>query len=100
MDRVVMIGMIVTNIAAALTAGLYARVSVALPETALRGWGMVAVALLATTLLNVRVRNSIGADDEGNCALPGFSSSHLVSQFFLALAWVAMLISLVVLLQD
>ncbi len=99
MDRLVMVGMTAPNVAAALTAALYARVSVALPDTAARGWVIVALVLMATMLLNVRVRNNIGADDQGACSLRGFATCHLISQFFLALAWFAMVISLIVMLR-
>lgn len=97
MDRVLIVGTILMCAAAAVVAILFAALVHALPAAALRGLVFLALVLLAATFVNSRLRHRL--TDEGKDDTRWFTAFIFFTQFFLALAWAAMIVAIVILIR-
>lgn len=97
MDKVLIVGTILMCAGAAATAALFALLVHAIPPAALKGIFFVALMLIGATLVSYRLRHRFieeGRDDTG-----WFTALVFSTQFFLALAWAAMVASIVIMLR-
>ncbi len=97
MDRVLMVGTILMCLGATATAVLFAMLVRSIPDAALRGVVFVAVMVLGSTLINSRLRGRLAEErqDKGGW----FSGFMFLTQFFLALAWAALVAAVFIMLR-
>jgi hypothetical protein len=97
MDGVLIVGTIMMCAAAAITAILFAVVVHAIPTAAFKALLFVAIMLIGSTLVSSRLRRRL--EDEGKDETGWFTSLVFSTQFFLALAWAAMVVAIVIMLR-
>jgi len=97
MDIALIAGAVLMCIGAAATAVLFAVLVQAIPSAALSGLLFVTVMLTASTFVNSRLRHRMveeGREDSG-----AFTVFVFLTQFFLALAWVALVVAIIIMLR-
>jgi hypothetical protein len=97
MDTVLIVGTILMCAAAAAVAVLFTILVNALPHAALKGVVFVALMIVGSTLASSRLRKRL--DSEGQGDTRGFTAYVFLTQFFLALAWAAMIASIVIMVR-
>jgi hypothetical protein len=90
-DVVLIVGAILMCAGAAATAILFALLVNALPAEAYKGIVFVALMLIGSTLVNYRLRSRL--IEEKKTDARWFTAFIFLTQFFLALAWVALMIA-------
>jgi len=96
-DAVMIIGTILMCAGAAATAVLFAILVDALPTAAFKGIVFVALILIGSTLINVRLRGRLA--EEGKAGSGWYTAFIFLTQFFLALAWVALVAAIVIMVR-
>jgi len=77
---------------------LFAALVHAIPTAALRALIFVALMLVASTFVNARLRNRL--TQEGKDATEAFTVFVFFTQFFLALAWAAMVVAIIIMIRS
>lgn len=96
MDRVLVAGTILMCAGAAATAVLFAVLARAIPGAAVNGVVFVALMLIGATLISARLRHRLVEEEKSKTGW--FTGLVFASQFFLALAWAAMVAAIVIML--
>ncbi|MFO8081757.1 MAG: hypothetical protein R6V07_15830 [Armatimonadota bacterium] len=96
-DRILIVGTILMCAAAAIVAALFAILVAALPAAALKGIFFLALVILAATLLSVRLRDRLVEEEKDETRW--FTALVFFTQFFLALAWAALIAAIVVMIR-
>jgi hypothetical protein len=96
-DAVLIVGTILMCAGATATAVLFAVLVHAIPAAAFKGIVFVALMLIAATFINSRLRGRLA--EEGREESGWFTAFVFLSQFFLALAWAAMIVAGVIMLR-
>ncbi len=97
-DIALIVGTILMCAGAAATAVLFAMLVDALPAAAFKGIVFVALMLVGATLINSRLRGRL--TQEGKQGSGWFTAFVFLSQFFLALAWAALIAAAVIMLRS
>ncbi len=97
MDGVLIAGTILVCALAALVAVLFAVLVHAIPAAALKGLVFLALMIVGSTLVSSRLRNRLTEEDKDDSGW--FTAYVFLSQFFLALAWAAMIAAIVIMLR-
>jgi hypothetical protein len=97
MDIALIVGAVLMCIGAAATAVLFAVLVHAIPGAALKGLLFVAVMLTASTFVNSRLRHRM--TEEGKDTTSAFTVFLFLTQFFLALAWAALVAAIIIMLR-
>ncbi len=96
-DRALIIGVILMDAAAAATATLFAIIVNAIPDAALKALAFVALVLVGATLVNARLRNRLTGEEKGESGW--YTAFVFGTQFFLALAWVALIVAIIIMVR-
>jgi len=96
-DAVLIVGAILMCAGAATTATLFALLVNALPAEAYKGIVFVGLMLIGSTLVNYRLRSRL--IDEAKTEARWFTAFIFLTQFFLALAWVALMVAIFLLVR-
>lgn len=97
MNVAMIVGAVLMCMGAAATAVLFAVLVHAIPDAALKGLLFVTVMLTASTFVNSRLRNRMA--EEGREDTGAFTVFVFLTQFFLALAWAALVAAVVIMLR-
>ena len=98
MDVALIVGAVLMCIGAAATAVLFAVLVQAIPAAAFKAMLFVAVMLTASTLVNSRLRHRM--TEEGKEDTGAFTVFVFLTQFLLAIAWVALVVAIIIMLRS